>query len=90
MIHPILLRLSVAIYWSVRHLFYMYHMMKMTECGNFYAEKHTKQMKITMQREKAKMTIGLSESDNFKFIELNKSELMEGKLWNIRTILSKV
>ena len=45
MIHPILLRLSVAIYWSVRHLFYMYHMMKMTECGNFYAEKHTKQMK---------------------------------------------
>ena len=50
MIHPILLRLSVAIYWSVRHLFYMYHMMK--------------------------MTIGLSESDNFKFIELNKSGLI--------------
>ena len=35
-----------------------------------------------MQREKAKMTIGLSESDNFKFIELNKSELMEGEIEN--------
>ncbi len=67
----------------------MYRMMKMTECGNFYAEKHTKQMRVTMQREKAKMTIGLSESDKLQIYRIEQIGNMEGKLWNIKTILSK-